>query len=44
MIGYYTELNLLVPSNPPKSMIMYEVGESNTRYLVDEIISLKTST
>ena len=38
MIGYFTGLDPLVPSNKPTSMTMHEIGESNTRYLVDEVI------
>jgi hypothetical protein len=42
MIGVFTGLNPLNPSSPPTSRIMYEIGDANTRYLVDEIIK-KTS-
>jgi hypothetical protein len=37
MIGVFTGLNPLIPSSPPTSMKMYEIGNANTRYLVDEI-------
>ena len=38
MIGLFTGLNPLNPSSPPTSMKMYDIGNANTRYLVDEII------
>ncbi len=38
MIGLFTGLNPLIPSSPPTSRIMYEIGNANTKYLVDEII------
>ena len=38
MIGLFTGLDPLTPSSPPTSMKMYELGYSNTRYLVDEIL------
>jgi hypothetical protein len=38
MIGLFTGLNPLIPSSPPTSRKMYDIGEENTRYLVDEII------
>jgi hypothetical protein len=38
MIGLFTGLNPLNPSLTPTSMIMYEIGYANTRYLVNEII------
>ncbi len=38
MIGVFTGLNPLNPSSPPTSRLMYEIGNANTRYLVDEII------
>ena len=38
MIGLFTGLNPLIPSSPPTSKKMYEIGDANTRYLVDEII------
>ncbi len=38
MIGVFTGLNLLNPSLPPTSWLMYDIGDANTRYLVDEII------
>ena len=38
MIGLFTGLNPLIPSSSPASMKMYEIGNANTRYLVDEII------
>jgi hypothetical protein len=37
MIGLFTGLDPLIPSSPPTSMKMYEIGNANTRYLVDEI-------
>ena len=38
MIGVFTGLNPLIPSLPPTSMKMYDIGNANTRYFVDEII------
>jgi hypothetical protein len=38
MIGLLTGLDPLNPSTPPASMKMHEIGDPNTRYLVDEII------
>ena len=38
MIGLFTGLNPLIPSSPPASMKMYDIGDANTRYSVDEII------
>jgi hypothetical protein len=40
MIGLFTGLDPLDPSSPPTSMIMYEIGDANTQYLVDEIIKV----
>ena len=37
MIGLFTGLDPLNPSLPPTSRLMYEIGDVNTRYLVDEI-------
>ena len=37
MIGLCTGLDPLIPSSPPTSRLMYEIGDTNTRYLVDEI-------
>jgi hypothetical protein len=42
MIGVFTGLNPLVPSSPPTSRKMYDIGNSNTRYLVDEVIKDQT--
>ena len=36
MIGVFTGLDPLTPSSPPTSRLMFEIGEANTRYLVDE--------
>ena len=44
MIGYFTGLNPLIKTYPPTNRLMYEVGESNTRYFVDEIISSNSTT
>ena len=44
MIGLFTGLDPLIPSSPPTSMIMYDIGDANTRYLVDEIIKDPSST
>ena len=38
LIGLFTGLNPLNPSTVPTSMKMYELGLTNTRYLVDEIL------
>ena len=38
MIGLFTGLNPLNPSSPLTSRKMYEIGDANTRYFVDEII------
>ena len=37
MIGLFTGLNPLIPSSRPTIMKMHEIGNANTRYLVDEI-------
>ncbi len=37
MIGLFTGLNPLIPSSPPTSMKMKEIGDANTRYLVDDL-------
>jgi hypothetical protein len=42
MIGVFTGLNPLIPSSPPASKKMYEIGDPNTRYLVDEIRKLSS--
>jgi hypothetical protein len=44
MIGLFKGLNPLNPSSPPTSMIMYDIGDINTRYLVDEIIKANSIT
>jgi hypothetical protein len=44
MIGLFTGLDPLIPSSPPTSMIMYDIGDANTRYSVDEIIKWPTYT
>jgi hypothetical protein len=44
MIGLFTGLNPLIPSSLPTSRKMYEIGDANTRYLVDEIIKWPTYT
>jgi hypothetical protein len=38
MIGLFTGLDPLNPSSLPTSSLMYEIGNTNTRYLVEEII------
>jgi hypothetical protein len=38
MIGLFKELNPFIPSLPQTNTLMYEIGESNTKYLVNEII------
>ena len=38
MIGVFKGLDPLIPSSPPTSRLMYEIGDANTKYLVDEII------
>ncbi len=38
MIGLFTGLDPFNPSSPPTSRKMKEIGDANTRYLVDEII------
>ena len=43
MIGLFIRLNPLIPSSPPTSMKMYEIGDTNTKYLVDEIIKTTTN-
>jgi hypothetical protein len=43
MIGLFTGLNPLIPSSPPTSRIMYEIGDTNTRYFVEEIIKAGTN-
>jgi hypothetical protein len=42
MIGVFTGLNPLIPSSPPTSRLMYEIGDANTRYFVDEMIKATT--
>ena len=37
MIGLFTGLDPLNPSSPPTSRLMYEIGNANTRYLVDDL-------
>ena len=44
MIGVFIGLNPLIPSSPPTTMMMYDIGDANTRYLVDEIIKDTSST
>ena len=44
MIGLFTGLDPLIPSSLPTSMKMYDIGDANTRYLVDEIIKWPTYT
>ena len=44
MIGVFTGLDPLNPSLPPTSRLMYEIGDANTRYLVDEIRKDPSST
>jgi hypothetical protein len=43
MIGVFIGLNPIIPSSPPTSRIMYEIGDTNTRYLVGEIIKTGTN-
>ncbi len=43
MIGLFKGLDPLNPSSPPTSSLMYEIGNTNTRYLVDEIRKTTTS-
>jgi hypothetical protein len=38
MIAVFTGLNPLIPSSSPTSRKMFDIGDTNTRYLVDEII------
>jgi hypothetical protein len=38
MIGVFTGLDPFNPSLQPTSKLMYEIGNANSRYLVDEII------
>jgi hypothetical protein len=38
MIGLFKELDPFNPFSPLSSRIMYEIGDANTRYLIDEII------
>jgi hypothetical protein len=38
LIGLFTGLDPLNPSTPPTIRLMYEIGDANTKYLVDEII------
>ncbi len=42
MIGLFTGLNPLNPSSPPTSKKMYDIGDVNTRYSVDEEIKATT--
>ena len=43
MIGLFTGFNPLIPSSPPTIMKMHEIGDANTKYLVDEIIKADTN-
>ena len=43
IIGLFTGFNPLIPSSPPTSRLMYEIGDANTKYLVDEIIKKTTN-
>ena len=43
MIGLFTGLDPLNPSLPPTSRLMYEIGNANTRYSVDEIRKTTTN-
>ena len=38
MIGVFKGLDPLIPSSPPTSRLMYEIGYANTTYLVNEVI------
>jgi hypothetical protein len=42
MIGLFIGLDPLIPSSSPTSRLMFEIGDANTRYLVDEIIKWST--
>ena len=44
MLCLFTGLNPLVPSSGPTGMQMYEVGDANTRYLVDDVIKDQSNT
>jgi hypothetical protein len=44
MIGLFNGLDPLIPSSPPTIMKMHEIGNANTRYLVDEIIKDSSNT
>ena len=44
MIGVFIGLDQLIPSSPPTSMKMYDIGDVNTKYLVDEIRKDPSST
>ncbi len=43
MIGVFKGLDPLIPSSPPTSRLMYEIGDANTKYVVDEIIKKTTN-
>ena len=44
MIGFFDGLDPVNPSNRPTTKQMFELGETNTQYFIDEIISKTTST
>ena len=44
MIGLFKGLDPLNPSSLPTSRKMFDIGDSNTKYLVDEIIKDSSST
>ena len=44
MIGLFTGLYPFHPSSPPTNRLMYDIGDINTRYLVDEIIKDSSNT
>ena len=44
MIGLFTGLNPLNSSSAPTRKLMYEIGDANTRYLVDDVIKWPSDT
>jgi hypothetical protein len=44
MVGLFIGLDPLNPSSIPTSRIMNEIGDANTRYLVNEIVNDPSST
>jgi len=44
MFGLFNGLDTSNPSSPPTSKLMYELGLTNTQYLIDEVIKDPSAT